>query len=99
MDCQQFNMKSDQIFSVESLEALIAQIDSCGVCESASGLSINGECENLLRSFCYTDKIDVIRHKNCSLVLPEAIGDKKSNRSCGCCKSVKRLLGKKIIRS
>ena len=26
-------------------------------------------------------------------------GDSKSNRSCGCCKSVKRLLRKKIIRS
>lgn len=100
IDHEKFGL-ANEVNSVENFENIIDCIDQRQVCEGVSGLTVNQSNENLLKTFTFTDKIDILRHKKCPLLLPDNSRDNQNRQKTQCCfcKSVKSILSKKIIRS
>ena len=100
VDHSMFGIESHQLHSEKDLEIVIERINKCKICQGFPDVNLSEENANYLASFSYVDRINVLRHKHCPLVLSEKndAQEIKLNKQCKYCKTVKDLLRKKILR-
>ncbi|XP_043469969.1 uncharacterized protein LOC122503473 [Leptopilina heterotoma] len=95
IDHTRFGIQNNVITSIDMLKDTIKIIDECKICQGCRDIAKTPENGLLLENFTYIDKLNNLRHSQCSLLLTD---EKYQNNACKCCKSVKHLLHKKIIR-
>lgn len=82
------NIGSDQIHSIEELEATIEAIHGVKISHGCPDIKINKNNKSDLNSFTYSDNMNIVRHKNCLLILKD---DELNGHQCNCKSVMQRL--------
>ena len=97
IDHTEFGFETDHLRSVKDFEDVIEVVHNREICRGCPDILLNAGNSNNFSSFSYMDKVDVLRHKRCPLILATD-QEGKGKGQCKYYKTVKELLRRKIIR-